>query len=334
MKKIFIRSPYFIEINEPNQTKAKVELFFYNKGTAVPSTPTKILIKNIPSVLQSDLSFNISNYAKYFIKPITTGSGVIVPTPDDVLNWCYVLVKRYSDDVFLDSETIVCLNGYSKYSDGYNLTNNEIVVNLFNPDIKKRNEKYINVWIDSGLNTFTYTKGVESYTIEATGDIYALPIGFNVSNKLQLVGGGGAIYFDITPLFTCDAIYTPVNCAFINRLGGWENLTFYKAKTDSFETKNKEVSLLPSALNYNPLQGQRQRFNFQGTRKTKVNTGFVDENYSELLEELVLSEVVLLDLKPVLLRSSGFEIKTKLKDNNINYELDFEYNFGIINDVI
>jgi hypothetical protein len=51
MKKIFIRSPYFIEINELLQTSAKIEIFLWNKGTSEPTTPNYILSKEIPSVI-------------------------------------------------------------------------------------------------------------------------------------------------------------------------------------------------------------------------------------------------------------------------------------------
>ena len=49
MKLIFTRSPYFISVNETGQTGAKIKLYIWNEGTAVPTTPTYILSKNIPS---------------------------------------------------------------------------------------------------------------------------------------------------------------------------------------------------------------------------------------------------------------------------------------------
>ena len=45
MKKIFIRSPYFIEVDEVAQNSAKLELFFWNKGTTEPTTPNYTLSK-------------------------------------------------------------------------------------------------------------------------------------------------------------------------------------------------------------------------------------------------------------------------------------------------
>ena len=42
----------------------------------------------------------------------------------------------------------------------------------------------------------------------------------------------------------------------------------------------------------------------------------------------------MLDDKPAIVKSQSFDIKTSLKDKNINYEIEFEYNYGLINDVV
>jgi 3-phosphoglycerate kinase len=91
---------------------------------------------------------------------------------------------------------------------------------------------------------------------------------------------------------------------------------------------------LPSSTNYNVFQGQRRRFNQQGKQSIKCNTGWVSEDYFELIQDLLLSEVVLLDNVPVNVKTKSSEKKTHLNNRLINYEIDFEYNFGLINDVI
>jgi hypothetical protein len=49
---------------------------------------------------------------------------------------------------------------------------------------------------------------------------------------------------------------------------------------------------------------------------------------------LLLSETVLLDDVPVEIKTQSSDIKTSLKDRNINYEMEFEYAFNLINNVI
>jgi hypothetical protein len=323
MKKIFIRSPYFIEVDEVAQTSAKIEVFLWNKGTTEPTTPNYTFTKQVPSPTQTKLSWNISNLAKGFIKPIAPVT-VTVPTEENVNTWCYMKVVRYSDDVELDDETFVCLNGYTQYLDGYNQSTTDEVVPLFNTNIKKYVKDFTTDYVSFFLEVENYDTSYD-YVDVTEPAIWKFPI-------LQATENVEDIFFYAEEL--CEPKYTPVTCTFINGFGGWQYLTFFKANSQGIDVKSKDYNLLSSSIDYNPLQGQKQRFNFQGTQKIKCNTGWVDENYSELIQDLLLSEVVLLDNKPAIVKSQSFDIKTHLKDKNINYEIDFEFNYGLINDVI
>jgi hypothetical protein len=341
MKKIFIRSPYFIEVDEVAQTSAKIEVFLWNKGTAEPTTPNYTFTKQVPSPTQNKLSWNISNLAKGFIKPIAP-VNVSVPTEEEVDTWCYMAVKRYSDDVLLDTEIFVCLNGYTNYLDGYNNSTTAEVVPLNDVSIKRNisgdKTTYISVYVEQITNpvgdSMSWISGGVQYLFENTEpNVWKLPLR-NGQNDFNSPPYGDPSDFIVKAEQLCEPKYTPIICSFINRFGGWDFITFFKANTQSIDVKSKDYNLLSSSINYNPLQGQKQRFNFQGTQKIKCNTGWVNENYSELIQDLLLSEVVLLDDKPAIVKSQSFDIKTHLNDKNINYEIDFEYNYGLINDVI
>jgi hypothetical protein len=324
MKKIFIRSPYFIEIDEDDQTSAKVELFIWNKESTKPSTPTHTLSKNIASSTQTAISWNVANYAKEFIKPVAP-VVVSVPTEESDLTWCFMQVISYSNDVEVNDETFVCLNGYTAYSSGYNQSNSNVVVPLVNTAIKFQKSAsvipYVNVFYEIGEYEII---GEGTLNIdEAT--MYKIPLTDDLN---------GDDYFEYNSIEVCEPKYTPITCTYVNRFGGWQYLTFFKANMQSIEATSKEFNMLPSAVNYNVLQGQRKRFNQQGKQTIKCNTGWVTENYFELIQDLLLSETVLLDNKPVVVKSQSSEYKTSLKDKNINYEIEFEYSFGLINDVI
>jgi hypothetical protein len=243
-------------------------------------------------------------------------------------------VVRYSDDVELDDETFVCLNGYTNYLDGYNQSTTNAIVPLINNNIKiykSTSNNYINVFFTDDATGVLFANDDIEYDFNVDAfSLYKLPINTEGTWSLD--------YSPFTAIFkveeVCETKYTPIVCTFINRFGGWQYLTFFKANQQGIDVKSKDYNLLLSSIDYNPLQGQKQRFNFQGTQKIKCNTGWVDENYSELIQDLFLSEVVLLDNKPAVVKSQSFDIKTHLKDKNINYEVEFEYNYGLINDVI
>jgi hypothetical protein len=339
MKKIFIRSPYFIEVDESGQANAKIEVFLWNKGTTEPTTPNYTLTKNVPSATQNLISWNVANFAKEFIKPIAP-KIVSVPTEEYNDTWCYMKIKTYSDDVLLDTETFVCLNGYSLYSDGYNYSTEDVALLLTNENIKRYVSgvnTYVNFWIEdiTVLESVSWISGGTQYLFENTEpSLWKLPIrdGQNLLDYPPLSEVTSDFIIDAEEL--CEPKYTPITCSFINRYGGWEFLTFFKANSSSIDVTSKDYNLLPSSINYDTLQGQKQRFNFQGKQKIKCNTGWVDENYFELIQDLLLSEVVLLNEEPVIVKSQSADVKTHLKDKNINYEIEFEYNFGLINDVV
>lgn len=331
MKKIFIRSPYFIEIDEAAQTTGKVELYIWNKESTKPSVPNYTLSKSVPSTNQNKLSWNVANYAKEFIKPV---APVVVssPTEESDLTWCYMQVISYSDDVEVNDETFVCLNGYTTYSGGYNYSTTDDIVPLTNINIKALRgvtAPYINVFVDS--NDYNWSGDIDNFFSATTDGMWKLPVDFD-TYQFGVDGSPTDFYYYSEEL--CEPKYTPVTCTFINCYGGWQFLTFFKNSTEAIETEYKEFSMLPSSVDYNVLQGQRRRFNHQGKQSIKCNTGWVPENYFELIQDLLLSEVVLLNGKPAVVKSKSSEKKTSLNNKVINYEIEFEYNYGLINDVI
>lgn len=332
MKKIFIRSPYFIEVDEPAQLTGKLEIFIWNKGDSVPATPNYTLTKNVPSANQNKLAWNIANYASEFIKPISP-VVVSVPTEENVNTWCYMQVVSYSDDVEINDETFVCLNGYTDYSIGYNYSDSDDIVALTNVNIKALRgvtTPYINVFLEADDYNWASNDVDYEFTITEAG-IWKLPVN---DDFFTFSINGVEDIFTYDSLEVCEPKYTPITCTFVNRYGGWQFLTFFKASTEAIETEFKEFNMLPSSIDYNVLQGQRKRFNHQGKQSIKCNTGWVDENYFELIQDLLLSETVLLGGKPAVVKSKSSEKKTSLNNKVINYEIEFEYNYGLINDVI
>ena len=324
MKKIFIRSPYFIEIDEPGQANAKIEVFLWNKGDTEPTTPIYTLSKDVPNVVQNSISWNVANLAKEFIKPIFP-NPVSVPTEENPDTWCFMKVISYSDEVEVADETFACLNGYTLYPGGENQYNSNAVVPLVNPAITFQKTDtvvpYVNVFYEQG-----------EYEIIGVG---TLSVGSPTMYKIPLTADlNGDDYYEYYSEEICEPKYTPITCTYVNRFGGWQYLTFFKASSSSIEVTSKDFNLMPSSIDYNVLQGQKQRFNFQGKQKVICNTGWVEENYFELIQDLLLSETVLLGGQPAIVKSQTSDVKTYIKDKNINYTIEFEYNYGLINDVI
>lgn len=361
MKAIFVRSPFKILVNDPDQVYTKCVIGIVDSSGTIP-VKTVTLEKQIADITNKDCWFNISPYIKDEIENISPSA--ILAENEDFNMWRIVNVATYwrtfiTDEWNLFEElAFVAVNGYTNYMDGYNKFIEQDVICLVNSDVKiKRadNNQYFNVLVDfdntAGFDLVYRYRNLSNITVENvtvldnTNDskIYMLKVpyrtatsglenGNSVQVRLDTSGAVPAqpfIYFLNEPIYT----YTPVICSFINSKGGWQFLTFFKARTDNVEINSKQYNLLSNGVDYNPLRGQKKEFNFSMKQSVKLNTGWVDENTFELLVELLASETILLDNTPALLKDKSIQKKTRLKDKMINYEVNFEYSFNLINDV-
>jgi hypothetical protein len=366
MKVISARSPYQIIINEAGQTGSKVELFIWNKGTTEPTIPTYIMSENIASITQTETNYNISPYILEYINLINPTKILLTAAQEENTAWCFVKVKRYkligTSATLLNTVSYVGVNGFTKVSDGLNFdkSTSNLILLLSNKNINNNYDfsavetPYVNVIIDKVIDktlTATYERNdgiaysVVQNLLAGESGIFNLKIpltlvvtdgtfinGCKLTLSYQTVGLPIVNVFNSYPIEECK--YTPVECSFINSFGGWQFLTFFKAQTNSINIKGSEYNLMQSNVNYNPLIGQRKSFNINGTQTIKLNTGWVAENYSELIKDLLISEIVLLDNIPVNVKTQSLTYKTNILDKNINYEIDFDYANNLLNNIV
>ena len=374
MKVVKVRSPFIITVAETGQIGSKIELSIWNGSSYPTSgIGFYSLSKAIPSATQISTYYNVSNYVKEFINNIKATYVWTYTDPEQNNEWTRFQVKRYklvgSTYTLLDTTEYVGVNGFSNYSNGYqNPTDTKILI-LSNTNINNYYYKqdtypniytqYFNLLIDKPTATTTIItvkyERIDGIIFSYTNSISVGLTGlFNIANPITLVKqllsefiNGCKITITYTPASGSPTIlpsfytypieeckYTPVLCDFVNRYGGWQTITFFKAQTNNISAKGTDYKLTQSSINYNTAIGQFKTFNINGKQTVKLNTGFVDENYSELITDLLLSETVLLDGKPVTVKTQGSDLKTSLKDKLINYEMEFEYAYNLINDVV
>ncbi len=351
MNIISARSPYQIIINEIGQTGSKVELFIWNKGTTEPVNPTYIMSENIASVTQTQTNYNISPYILEYINQIAP-TAVSVPTEEANSNWCFIKVKRYKNvsGVFtlLDNVSYIGVNGYTDIINGlnYNISDGSYALLGYTGEkIQYYNTiPYYNFLCerDSGLNySVSYYDAASNFleynTFLTSGatEIYNFKIPLAITNSIRYVIDDGTN--DLVEAFTekiDECKYTPVNCSFVNKQGGWHQLTFFKAQSNTINIKGSEYSLMQSNVNYDYRIGQKKSFNINGTQTVKLNTGWTYESYNELIKQLLMSDTVLLNNNPVILKTQSLTYKTKLKDKMINFEVEFEYSNSLLNNLV
>ena len=138
----------------------------------------------------------------------------------------------------------------------------------------------------------------------------------------------------------CEPKFTPYKVSFINKLGVYQDIYFFKKTTESFnvtdETYKRNI-INTSTLTYGTNDGQKQRYNVNGSTKITLNTGYVKEDFNSALEELFLSENAWIRWEgktlPVIISSKDMTLKTVLNDKLIDYTVGFEFAFNKINNV-
>lgn len=349
---IYTRSPYFITVNETGQLGSKIELRIWNGTGSAPTNATYTFSKPIASATQIENIYNISPFVKEYIDnvaPIYAAGET-----DSTLMWANVEVKRFEETEegysLLDTTTYLGTNGYTAFTDGYNYTNASDTFMLLSDNSKEikyditKDIPYVNVLISPevgdvitatykdlrGRNElvvgYTETKGMLKIPLTTTN------VKYNKGNTLTISYNDTDFVYNVKPI--CEPKYSPVICSYINRFGGWQFLTFFKTRIDNINVKGSNYNLLQDSIDYNTSKGQSKSFNINGKQSVKLSSGFVPENYSDLIQDLLLSETVLLDGLAVEVKTQSTTLKKSLQDRNINYEIEFDYAFNLINNVI
>jgi hypothetical protein len=353
---IYARSPYFIEVNETSQLGSKIVLRIWNNPDTRPDEPTYTFTKSIASTTNRKNVYNISPYVKEYI-------DAIIPSDNTDSMLAIVEVERYKEATLgtytlLDTTTYYSTGGYTNYSGGYNQSGStDDILVLANTSLEYRYEEgitdypYVNVWADnSSPATLTVSykdlRGRNEVVNTITRDgakLYKVPlrtssIKYDKGNTCTIIWKPTGEYIDksvtINVMPICEPKYNPIVCQFINRYGGWQFLTFFKAQTNSIQTQGTTFKLLPDAVDYNVNRAETKSFNINGNQSIRLNTGWIPENYNELIQDLLLAETILLDGVPVEVKTTATDLKTSLRDRNINYEIQFDYAFSLINNVV
>lgn len=357
MAVIAARSPYIVEINENNQVETKVELRIWNGTGSAPTNPTYTLSKLIPSTSNRLTTYNISPYIKEFLShPLFTNNhtaAAFLPSEE----YCNVQIKRYKRvgstwSQVGQTETHYGLDGYGLYTEGYNKNLDFYLLrsktyyyhyvagaNLNNEPLKRAGN--FTVFGGEGVTVKYSELGTANTTTISISENrwYIVPrvlVAYMAKGcKTEVLGNfGETLLWEATFKPKTECKYTPICCDFINRYGAWQREYFFKASKNSINVENSEYNLYQAFVNYDTKEGQRKTFNTNYSETITVNTDWVSEDFSDNLRELMTSERILLDNRPVKLNTKSVELQKHINTKMINYTLEFQYAFDIINNVI
>jgi hypothetical protein len=358
-KIILSRSPYHFRLT-PGITFDEItaEIYIY-RGHRVDDKPLVSnyqVSKSVVQVGQPTINFDIHKLVNDFVKNKYNGVADTVgafttSTLDSV--WCYIDAKINLGGVeqYQANQTLLAVDGFLYHTD----YENPIIVSQFQYATILSNITNHIIYNGSNYPLYFLTQDLTSITVNGTN----VPFTFDqdISNQkvayiniAEYIGSSTSFtaVFDynlgdniFTHNFTIkdECKYPLINCIFKNKYGFWQTIPFNKLskKTQDF-TNESYNGLISNYGNYALNSHVKQSYNINGREKVTVNTDFISEEYNALFTELMLSEFVYLEengqVLPVNVVKTSFEKKTKLINKLIQYSMDFEYSFDILNNIL
>ena len=352
---IFARSPHIISVAEILNTGSKIELFLWNGTGSAPASPQYTLSKLITASSNIKTEYNISPYIREYITFNTRQQPYNAWSASQTTQYVNVKVKRYKlvsgTYTLLDTTDYKGYDGFGYYEQGYNPTLNYDILHdegTFNylydglsPSVfDNRRAGFIMVKTGTSYkaryrNLITAAEFTQALTNNALIDVLRVYQSYYSSgNTLEILDTSDNVIWTGTfePQSNCK--YDAVLCDFVNKYGCWQRTYFYAASNDTLTVDSQEYNLMQTNTDYNTIQGQRQVFNNNGKKSIKVNTDWVTEDYKELLRQIMLSEKIIINDYPAKLNSKSTELFKNINTKMINYSLEFEYAFDVINSVV
>jgi hypothetical protein len=162
------------------------------------------------------------------------------------------------------------------------------------------------------------------------GTVEALDCLCEALEALGEVDDKTAVNFEVI----CEPKYDPYLVQFVNKFGMSDYITFFKKSTErgEFTQDQYQKSIYADAFtDVNYTNGKYQSFNINSRNTITLNTGFVDESYGEIVEEILMSEKVAVyedgQWVAIVPNRGSVDYLKSINDKTINYTMSFTYAF-------
>ena len=189
--------------------------------------------------------------------------------------------------------------------------------------------------------------GVSGYVHYMTGGGVTSVSSYSGSDTQVVNQGSNILYIN---RIDCTKYGDGRKITFINRYGVQQDLWFFLKEVTSLNRTNEKYQSNTieypddEYADYNDANSPTKLFNTQGKQSHKLSSGYYPEYTNQFFEQLLLSEYVWMtrpkkenpasdETIPVLVKTSNIEFKTSVNDRLIQYTIDFEEGFDLINNI-
>lgn len=340
------RSNYYLSLGITTELFQNVQMYFRTGDTSVslalPNYEKKVFT---PSVNWEYFDILISRFALDFLNPRPVWRASTGSLPSAVGSLVATTIRTQSNLQTSPQSRIVDLittRGYSSYADGANYldtTSNVLLTSKFN-QVQQGDTIVVPVLADGSSyffldkddniiygNTVVDSQIVENRVQYLFVDTSELTTPYVVLNTEYI--------FEIVK----ECKFTPVNVMFLNRLGVFEQLTFFKAKTENltFTQEGEYKNNFVIGGLYDTSRHLYRSGNKNARTTVSLNSGYLNEQQNESLKDLLNSEYVYFNnagtFTPVNVDSKSLRVLTGLNDKLINYAIDFLQSFDAVQNV-
>lgn len=378
MAKINVRSPRFLKVSNALLSYAVLKLYVYTGefNNDKPASPNYTITKKEVSG-NNYVVFEVAELIRDFIEHRFNGfypeyiSAVVWAESDIEMfeSTDASLGSVNTDDTAFD--------GYGYFEDGINPTLSQEVLQtnttIYKPDDSPvriavdtalttsvaffyNNEEIYNTSVATSLENYEQIKYVSNVATDIDGykdrvledggtyedntciDSFLRDFTIFPTDKIIVNGTNGTTIITVKDIEECK--FEPLKVTFINRFGALQDFWFFKKSVKKMDVKSDTFKR--SIFNEATLSLDNSRpvnvFDLTAKDSITLNSGFVNETQSSVIEELLLSEEVWLSIDttnpiPVNVKTKSAEYKTDLNEKLINHTIDFDYAFDKINNI-
>jgi hypothetical protein len=300
-----------------------------------------------------DLGTNTNSRIKYYVEfrelydiaTVPTLSGVLATNPTGQSASIFKLAsnaifdfEEFTPTAFRNKD--VGTIGYLSNSQVENIsTNQERFLYWFDPLRLVVTIRYIDSE-GSAVETTSISLTALEYLFNIKAGKYAqdtiIAAGGVLTNKytIQLLGVTDNVLATKTfNLNTECSIYPTVRLHWMNKLGGFDSFNFIRNSTKSEEIERKQFKA-PLSIGYNKSDRLKTNFNTTINDTISINSDWINEEQSILLEQLATSPVIYLersstDFIAVNITNTNYETKKYLDNRSLfNLSFDLEYTYS------
>jgi len=189
----------------------------------------------------------------------------------------------------------------------------------------------------------TGTKGVDGNPARMIIDNITSPTGFIdvYEPSIKQFYGVKTDVINVETLQECK--YEPKKVTFVNKYGALQDIYFFKKSVKKMNIKKESYksNILDSNMSYSRSNHVYRDFNVVGKGSVTLSSGFLSEEYNEVFEQMMLSEKVWVtnitdkgeQVLPINVKTGDITYKTSLNDKLVQYTIEFDNSFNVINDI-